>query len=389
MKKLTTLILVFMSLMLVNQSANALVYTVKVPDGTNACYITGEMNGWNPGSLKMTKVDDNTYTIDLPDAKETQKYQYLSGPDWKYIEKDENGDAIEDRTWSELDVVAQWLETFKLDAREVTIEALVPVEVKELYLVGSFNGWKSPSEEFKMTFVEELVDGKIFTINVFSEDAINMEFKFVAGPAWAYEQTDPTDNYVFGTTENTVSVVVNAFKEYFDPEKTGTINIKVNVPAGTSKVYLQGDHLGWDMKKAVEGVDNGDGTFSFSVPMVMSISYRMYNKPDWGYPEVDEEGKERANREASYPEDANTEITVIGWKNVDTAVSKVEEATNKIYISNNILTIEDVKSSVEIYDVSGRMIQSATVSGTFSSDYLNKGFYIVKIDNASTKTLIK
>ncbi len=389
MKKISTFMFALVSMLIVSQSVMALVYTVKVPAGTNACYITGEMNGWNPGSLQLTKVDATTFTIDIPDAQPTQKYQYLSGPDWKYIEKDAAGEAITDRTWSELDEVVRWLEIFQLDERDVTIEALVPSKVKVLYLVGNFNGWASPSEDFKMKFEEETVDGKIFSIKVHSLDAKNMEFKFIAGPAWAYEQVDPKDNFVYGTTENTKSVVVNSFKEYFDPEKTGTINIKAHVPANTTKVYIQGDHLGWNMDKAVEGVKNADGTFSFSIPMVMSISYRMYNKPDWGWHEIDAEGNERANREARYPEDANIEITVLGWKNVESSVAKVFEAQNRIYSYENTLTVEEVQSKVEIFDISGRLIQSANVIGTFKSGFLSNGLYIVKVDGAGKKVSVR
>ena len=183
MKKIFTSFVALVAMLFLVQSVSALTYTVTVPAGTKACYITGEMNGWSPSATPLTKVNETTYTIDLPTATEGMKYQYLSGPDWKYIEKNADGTAITDRTWSAADVVVNWLEVFTPDEREVTIEALVPSEVKVLYLVGSFNGWKSPSEEFKMTFDSETVDGKIFSIKVFSADAKNMEFKFVAGPA--------------------------------------------------------------------------------------------------------------------------------------------------------------------------------------------------------------
>ena len=389
MKRKFTLFVALLSTMLVVQSVKALTYTVTVPEGTQACYITGEMNGWSPSKTKLNKVNATTFSIDLPDAKETDKYQYLSGPDWKYIEKKADGTSIQDRTWAAADVVEKWDNLFKYDSREVTVEALVPSKVIELYLVGNFNGWASPAEAFKMKLEEETVDGKIFSIKVFSEDAINMEFKFIAGPAWAYEQLDPKDNFLYGTMENTISVVVNSFKEYFDPSKTGTINIKATVPVGTNKVWIQGDHLGWSMDNAKEGVKNEDGTFSFSVPMVMAISYRLYNKPDWGYYETDEEGNERKNREARFPEDANTEITVLGWKVVESSVSKVSEAQNKIYSFNNVLIVEDVKSKIEIFDVSGRLIQASTVQGMFRSAYLNPGFYVIKIDNASKKISIR
>lgn len=381
--------LTLLSLFVVNQSVSALVYNVTVPAGTKACYMTGEMNGWSPSATALTKVNETHYTIDLPNATPEMKYQYLSGPDWKYIEKTADGAAITDRTWSAMDVVAKWFEVFTLDERDVTIEALVPTDVKVLYLVGNFNGWSSPGEATKMTFVSQEVDGKIFKITVHSLDAKNMEFKFVAGPAWSYEQADPKDNYVYATTENTKSVVVNSFKAYFDPAKTGTINITATVPAGTDSVFIQGDFLGWDMANAMKGVKNQDGTFTFSIPMVMKIIYNLYNKADWAYVEADANGDKYADRSASYPENANTTVTVIAWKKSISAIAQTKEATNKMYIINYQLVVENVSSNITIYDVTGRKIETALTNGTYKSKKINAGLYIVHVDGATKKIAVK
>lgn len=389
MKKIFTLMLAMMSLFAAKQSASALTYNVTVPAGTKACYITGEMNGWSPSATPLTKVTETTFTIDLPSATETMKYQYLSGPDWKYIEKDASGAAITDRTWSANDVVVKWLETFVLDERDITIEALVPLDVVELYLVGSFNGWASPSAATKMTFVSQGVDGKIFSIKIHSLDAKNTEFKFCAGPAWSYQQTDPKGNFIYATAESSTAVVVNTFQGYFDPAKTGTITITATVPVGTDKAYIQGDFLGWDMSKALEGTKNTDGTFTFTIPMVMSIEYRLYNSPDWGFPEVDATGAERANRKNVYPADANLAVTVIGWKQIPSALQKTNVASNNIYSSNGGLVVESVNSKVEILDISGRIIERSVVKGMFNSKRMAPGIYVVKVDGATKKVAVQ
>lgn len=369
------------------QQASALTFNVTVPDGTNACYITGEMNGWSPSATPMTKVDATHFTIDLPDATTSQKYQYLSGPDWKYIEKDADGNAITDRVWSENDVVVKWLETFSLDERDVTIDVLVPLAVQELYLVGNFNGWSSPSAATKMTYVSQDVEGKVFTITVHSLDAVNMEFKFCAGASWSYQQT-ASANFVYATSENSKAVVVNEFKNIFDPAQAGTINITATVPAGTSQVFIQGDFLGYDMVNAIEGTKNVDGTFSFALPNVLVIEYKLYNKADWGYPEVDDTGNERANRVSVYPTDANLAVTVIGWKQVINGVKQLNADNYKVYSLNKSVVVEGVKSQVELFDMSGRRIQSQNMAGTFTSKVLNNGLYIVRVDGATQKVSV-
>jgi hypothetical protein len=286
-------------------------------------------------------------------------------------------------------VVANWASVFTPDEREVTIEVLVPTEVKVLYLVGSFNGWQSPSEDYKMTLDSETVDGKIFSIKVFSVDAINMQFKFVAGPAWSYEQTDPKDNFIYGTTENSTAVVVNTFAAYYDPEKTGTITITATVPAGTQQVFIQGDFLGWNMDNALEGVKNQDGTFTFTIPMVMKIFYNFYNKADWTYVEAGADGEKYPDRSATYPQDANISVNVIAWKQTVSGIRDIKEAHNTIYSQDQLLVIEDVKSRVEVFDLSGRVIENNSVSGTFKSNQLSKGVYIVRVDGATKKVVVR
>ena len=388
MKRNFTLVALMLVLFTFVQQASALTFNVTVPAGTNACYITGEMNGWSPSATPMTKVDATHFTIDLPDATTSQKYQYLSGPDWKYIEKDADGNAITDRVWSENDVVVRWLETFSLDERDVTIDVLVPLAVQDLYLVGNFNGWSSPSASTKMTYVSQDVEGKVFTITVHSLDAVNMEFKFCAGASWSYQQTAPNANFVYGTTENSKAVVVTGFKNYFDPAQAGTMNITATVPAGTAQVFMQGDFLGYDMANAIEGTKNEDGTFSFALPNVLVIEYLLYNKADWGYPEVDDTGNERANRVSVYPTDANLAVTVIGWKQVINGVKQLNADNYKVYSLNKSVVVEGVKSQVELFDMSGRRIQTQNTAGTFTSKVLNNGLYIVRVDGATQKVSV-
>ena len=382
MKKVFTLVIALLGLYAMLQPVAALTYNVTVPVGTDACYIVGGMNNWSFNN-RMTKVDATHFTIDLPNAKETDEYKYWSGPDWKFEEADAQGQKREkNRTWQENDVVESWLEVFKLDERDVTIDVLAPATVKVLYIVGAFDNWASPSEAYKMDFVSEDVNGKIFSKTVHSIDAINMEFKFCAGPAWSYEQTDPSTNYKYGTTESSTAVVVNAFKAIFDPDKTGTINITATVPFGTNDVWIMGDFLGWNMDNAVKATKNQDGTFSFAIPMVMSIEYRLYNNPDWAYPEVGEADptNDLPNRIAVYPADANTYITVWGWKQELAGLSQLDYNDYKIYSTDKRIVVEGVKSAVLLFDMSGRMLQSKKLNGTFSSGNLSSGLYILRVD---------
>ena len=102
-------VLLFLCAML-TLNAMALTYNVTVPEGTNACYIAGEMTGWS--QQEMTKVDATHYTIDIAGAKESQGYKYCSGPSWDYVEKKAGGGEMGNRTYSSSDVVAQWNQVY-------------------------------------------------------------------------------------------------------------------------------------------------------------------------------------------------------------------------------------------------------------------------------------
>ncbi len=110
-------------------------YNVTVPAGTKACYIAGEMNGWS--QQEMTKVDETHYTITIADATTAMMYKYCSGPSWDYVEMQADGVTdVQDRTYTENDVVAAWKSVYNSDG---TTE---PVEIKYV-LMGVAGDWNT------------------------------------------------------------------------------------------------------------------------------------------------------------------------------------------------------------------------------------------------------
>lgn len=94
-------------------------YNVTVPNGTNACYISGEMNSWT--FTEMSKVDATHYTITIAGATTSQGYKYLSGPSWSYEERYANGSWRGNRTYSAADVVEKWLAVYVPAAPKINI----------------------------------------------------------------------------------------------------------------------------------------------------------------------------------------------------------------------------------------------------------------------------
>jgi hypothetical protein len=411
MKKIFTFVFALLSMFATTQLASAAtgVFNVTVPTGTNQCWIMGNFAGtvtWPiTAAIQCTKVDDTHYTVTLDDATflegitlATLQYKYLSGPgDWAYVEKDAVGAEISNRTFlgsPQIDVVATWASVFTPHVPQpmnVTIDVLVPAGTVQCYIVGNFNNWAGPTapvDSCKMKLISTNDDGTmVFEKTVYTADAVLLAYHFCSGPDWSFEQKDPTGDYHYPF----VAPVVNTWKLIYDPSKLGTLNFTVTVPTGTAAVWAIGSFEGWDLTKALACTKNADGTFSFSVPMVMSIEYKMYNQPDWNHSEMDPSDPTKPianNRAASFPADANASITVSAWAAAPSALQEINANKYKVYTFNNSIVVEGVTSQVTIFDVSGRKIQSAKLAGKFSSKALNSGLYILLVDGATKKVAV-
>lgn len=78
-------------------------------------------------------------------------------------------------------------------------------------------------------------------------------------------------------------------------------------------------------------------------------------------------------------------ITVIG----ENALPKIDYSKYTISTKNHVINIDGVLNNVELFDISGRRIQSEKVSGKFTSNLLNAGLYIVRVDGFSAKISVK
>jgi hypothetical protein len=431
MKRIFTFAIALLSLFSSVQLASAanVTFNVTVPSGTNSCWIVGSFNGWNNNDKKMTKVDATHYTITMDDATWNSgvttanvQYKYLSGGgDWAYVEKYADGSEMHanrvytgTNTWTDsnhvlpdetavgtngVDVVARWASVWADIPPlplNVTIDVLVPKGTIQCYIVGTFNNWAgptAPADSVKMVKIATNDDGTmIFEKKIYTADANKLSYHFCCGPDWSFEQLAPTGDYKYPE----VAPVVTSWKKIFDPSTLGNVTIVATVPAGTGdKVWIQGGWLGWNFNGGAGGqlmTKNNDGTFSYTINNIVSTEYRLYNRQDWGFPEVNDLGAERPNRSVSATAGSTiTEnITVIGWKQAyNTAVQAINMDNYRIYTANHSVVIEGVTSQVDIYDASGRTVQSQKVVGTFSSKNLNSGLYIIRVDGATTKVSLR
>ncbi|MDO9153440.1 MAG: T9SS type A sorting domain-containing protein, partial [Paludibacter sp.] len=142
-----------------------------------------------------------------------------------------------------------------------------------------------------------------------------------------------------------------------------------------------------------EGTKNLDGTFSFTATNVMAMEYRLYNwNTAWTHPEAKdgEPTVERPNRVAEFPADANITITVSAWRNeAPNAINMLDADKYRVYVNQSSIVIEGVTSRTDVYDISGRNLQSVNMNGTFKSKTLKSGLYIIKVDGQTQKVSVK
>ncbi len=387
-------ILPLIMLLFISSMSFATTFTllVTVNDTAQVCYVVGEFNGWDPTANIMTKVSDSpkvfTLDIDVDDADvAATEYKYCAGPDWKYQQV--SGDNFK---LSELTEAGDTVEFFQAyydvgQESDVTIDVLVPSDLFVCYLTGTFNAWNATTDE--MDLVDETTNGKEFMLTIHTLDTTTLEYKFLAGPGWPYEQTNSTNyNYL----ADGAVVVCDDFKAIFDPSKVGDVTINITVPPGTSEVWVVGSFNNWDMASAIQATKNEDGTWTAVIPQVADIEYKVWCHNDWPYEEAaDDQGTSLANnRTASFVDGPEYNITVDYWKDIFNPTSTGMLFTEKyhVYTRYGIITVEGVQSEVSVFDLTGRMVDRVALKGTYTSKALKSGVYILRIDNHAGKVFV-
>lgn len=134
MKKL----LLFVAALLTAMAVNAATFSVTVPSGTKAVYLCGDGSSW--GHVEMVL---NGTTATYSDAATWTEYKYCSGPDWKYVEKDEFGEEMSNRSYTDgIDVVATWAAIYDPGASHTysTVEVLIQLSGENEVLIWDWAG---------------------------------------------------------------------------------------------------------------------------------------------------------------------------------------------------------------------------------------------------------
>lgn len=195
-------------------------FNVRVPAGTKECWIAGSFNNWDNGVNQMVRVDSLNYTLVVPNVDMTNlRYKYLSGPrNWGYVEKGTIGEEIDNRYYQLTDTVRSWAAIYDsttIISKNITFEVMVPSQVQTMRLAGSFNGWDPAIDSTLMVLKSVSPNGKIFSKTVFVSDINLISYKYVAGPAWEYVQTQDNEFSYQKPGADTIRNNVFGFYKYY------------------------------------------------------------------------------------------------------------------------------------------------------------------------------
>ena len=191
-------------------------FTVEVPTGTENVNIAGTFNDWSVSQTPMNQVGiSNVFTVTLNDVDTaTVQYKYVTNQSWDNVEVTADNGNVDNRSYSENDVVAKWKD-IDLEGAELT-----------LYLRGTMNDWGTTNP---MTYNEETS-----TYSCEVELAANAQFK-IATEDWG-------TSYGFSSFTNSSDYPLKAGGEYGDDfiyigaEATVTITVDLT----NNKLTLEG-----------------------------------------------------------------------------------------------------------------------------------------------------
>lgn len=265
---------------LATSQPETLTYNVTVPAGTPACYIAGEMNGWS--FTAMTKVDDTHYTVTIDNVTKAMKYKYSASTSWDNVEMQADGVTdVQDRTYSENDVVAAWkgLTTTEPETPgTLTYNVTVPEGTAACYIVGEFNDWAAFVRMTK-------VDAVRYTITL-ENVTKSMEYKYTCGERWDNVELTIDGSEVANRTWSESDVVEKWLTPVYGELETLTYN--VTVPAGTPACYIAGEKNGWTFTEMTK-VDDTHYTITFD-NVTKSMQYKYTCGEDWEYVEMQADG---------------------------------------------------------------------------------------------------
>jgi hypothetical protein len=237
-------------------------------------YIIGNYCNWDFDSAATS-----TVKIDIEEKKYAEfelqvtefplKYKYTVGPDWKYVEKDAEGNEIGDRVIESapeevvIDTVAKWAAIPIPPSEEptiVNIKAFLPENTPDgatIYIIGSYCGWEFDNAATSEVKVD--TENKKYAEFELQATEFPLEYKYTVGPDWKYVEVKADGNDLDGNRkidsapEGLVEDTIEKWKDIPESQEP-------TEPPIEGEIRIDGDFSDWvsydGTKKILDDPDN-------------------------------------------------------------------------------------------------------------------------------------
>ncbi|CEP78179.1 hypothetical protein [Defluviitoga tunisiensis] len=308
-------------------------------------YIIGNYCNWDFGGAKTSEVKtDNGQKyaeFELQVAEFPLQYKYTVGPDWKYVEKDAEGNEIGDRVIESapeevvIDTVASWAAIPTPPSEEptiVNIKAYLPENTPDgatIYIIGSYCGWEFDNAATSEVKVD--TENKKYAEFELQATEFPLEYKYTVGPDWKYVEVKADGNDLDGNRkidsapEGVVIDTVASWAAIPTPpsEEPTIVNIKAYLPENTpdgATIYIIGSYCGWEFDNAATSevkVDTENKKYAeFELQATeFPLEYKYTVGPGWDYEEAKADGTGLpTNRRIDFKPTADIQEVVLNWK---------------------------------------------------------------------------
>lgn len=406
MKKL--LLSVFAALAVVSASAELVTFQVLTPLETNTCYIAGAFNNWTQQQMTFLAADEATkaFTLEveienldvLDPSKGDYGYKYCSGPAWAFEEKTASGAGVSNRKYTPdvPDIVEKWAAVYDpalvAGPAKIIITDLPFFSPGDIYAVGdfgannpSFPSWTPGAETMK--FIKQ-ADGT-YVLDV-PGDILTASYKLTCGASWDFEEQqangwgiDGNRNCIPG--ENRISVA--RWKKI-----AGGALFNVVTPKELTSCYIADPATLNFLTMNKDAVREGADTASFTLAITpeffadkATYNYLYYSGKDVRYAEVNE-----THHTLTFAADIVINDIIENFKEIDSAIEAVQGVSFTVFANDHVISaLFEGEALVRLYNTSGQLLQSQKANDQFRVEGLQKGIYLLQVNNEVAKVAVK
>ena len=271
---------------------------------------------------------------------------------------------------------------------QFVLNVTVPLQTTICYVSGNFNAWSITANPLTYISTDNTAGTKLFRAYLPYSFVGSGIFQLVAGTDWSFAASN--GNITAVSSGLSQDVIVTSFKAYPYP-----FTINVTVPTSVNDCYVVGGQWGWTLptsaqKMTLVSTDASSKVFAISIydkVATHSVSVKFLaglNGTNWTYQQTQAANFSYTGTDVSCNFTCDSFLAYAA----PSAVQTINADNYSIKTIERRIEVKGRYSTVSLFNLQGRLINSAKDGSSFIANYLNSGLYILRIDNKSYKQII-